>query len=215
MILIKKLSKSYNSVIALDNFSLDIAAGEKLVVRGPSGSGKTTLLRLIAGLEIPDKGEIFLAGERVSSSLNVLPAYKRNIGFVFQRSALWPHMNVKQNIRFVMPRMSGREQSAKLEELLEKSDLLPLAERYPQQLSGGEARRVAVIRALAAEPKILLLDEPLTSLDSDLNIKILDLIQDYSQNTQATTIFVTHIEDEVHRINGRQIFLRHGKLELV
>jgi len=212
MINLYQVTKNYGPVIALDDVSLEISAGETLVIQGPSGSGKTTLLRLIAGLETPTQGQIQIAGEQVSSPSGLTPAYTRGIGFVFQRSALWPHMTVMQNIRFAMSSMS-RPQSAELgEQLLEQMALKELANRYPSQLSGGEARRVALARALAANPNILLLDEPLTSLDPDLKERLLELIRGYVTETKTTLLYVTHIADEAGQVGGRLVHMQAGRV---
>lgn len=212
MIALRQVAKSYGPVTALDDVSLEISSGDTLVIQGPSGSGKTTLLRLIAGLEIPTQGQIHIAGELVSSPSGVTPAYKRGIGFVFQRSALWPHMTVTQNIRFAMSSMSKPQAAERLEQLLEQMALKELAYRYPSQLSGGEARRVALARALAANPNILLLDEPLTSLDPDLKERLLGLIRGHVKTRGATLLYVTHIADEAGQVGGRLVHMQAGRV---
>jgi ABC-type sugar transport system ATPase subunit len=212
MIALLQVTKNYGSVISLDGVSLAVSPGETVVIRGPSGSGKTTLLRLIAGLEIPTQGQIFIAGEQVSSPSGVKPPYKRSIGFVFQRSALWPHMTVMQNIYFVMDRMPKLQAEEHLNQLLEQTALQELANRYPNQLSGGEARRVALARALAANPKILLMDEPLTNLDPDIKEHLLGLIRGYIAKTNTTLLYVTHIADEEGQVGGRVIHLQAGRV---
>ena len=212
MIALRQVTKSYNSVTALDNVSLDISSGETVVIQGPSGSGKTTLLHLIAGLEIPTQGQIHIDRELVSSPSGVTPAYTRGIGFVFQRSALWPHMTVMQNIHFVMNSISKPQAAELLEKLLEQMALKELTNRYPSQLSGGEARRVALARALATNPDILLLDEPLTSLDPDLKERLLRVIHDYAKKTNATLLYVTHLLDEAKQVGGRLIYIQEGRV---
>lgn len=212
MIALHQVTKNYGSVISLDGVSLVVSAGEAVVIRGPSGSGKTTLLRLIAGLEIPTRGQIYIAGEQVSSPSEVMPPYKRSIGFVFQRSALWPHMTVMQNICFVMARMPKLQAEARLNQLLEQTALQGLANRYPYQLSGGEARRVALARALATNPKILLMDEPLINLDADIKEHLLGLIRSYVAKTNTTLLYVTHIADEGGQVGGRVIHLQAGRV---
>ncbi len=212
MIALHKVTKSYGSVTALDNVSLEIFSGETVVIQGPSGSGKTTLLRLIAGLEIPTQGQIHIAGEQVSSPSGVTPAYTRGIGFVFQRSALWPHMTVMQNIHFAMSSLPKPQAEELLNQLLEQMALKELANRYPSQLSGGEARRVALARALAANPNILLLDEPLTSLDPDLKERLLRLIRGCVAKTKTTLLYVTHIADEAGQVGGRLVHMQAGRV---
>jgi len=210
MIAIRRLTKCFGAVKAIDNLTLEIATGETVVIQGPSGSGKTTLLRLIAGLEVPDQGEIHIRGKLVSSPGWVAPPHTRKIGFVFQRSALWPHMTVAQNIRFAMNRK--KDVAFLLRELLQQMVLEDLSNRYPNQLSGGEARRVALARALAAQPKHLLLDEPLTSLDPDLQMRLLQVIQDYVGISNATLLYVTHAINEVQQVSGMLLQLDHGRV---
>ncbi len=212
MISLHHVTKCYGPVNALDDISLEFSPGERVVIQGPSGSGKTTLLRLIAGLETPTRGQIYLAGEQVSSPSSVTPAYTRSIGFVFQRSALWPHMTVMQNIHFVMNGIPKPQAAELLEQLLEQMVLKELANRYPSQLSGGEARRVALARALAADPNILLLDEPLTSLDPDLKERLLRVIHGYAKKTNATLLYVTHLLDEAGQVGGRLIYMQDGRV---
>jgi iron(III) transport system ATP-binding protein len=214
MIDLKHLSRSFGPVRAVDDVSLSIAGGDVVVVQGPSGGGKTTLLRLVAGLELPDAGEILLDGERVSAAGWATAPHTRGIGIVFQRSALWPHMTVAQNVCFAMspdgnPRgrfaRQGRawDTASRLELLLGQTSLAGLAGRYPAQLSGGEARRVALARALAARPQRLLLDEPLTNLDPELKSQLLDTILHHVQETGATLLYVTHDGEEAHQVDVR------------
>ncbi len=212
MITLHQVTKHYGSVMSLDDVSLEISAGEIVVIQGPSGSGKTTLLRLIAGLETPTRGQISIAGEQVSTPSGVTPAHTRGIGLVFQRSALWPHMTVVQNIRFAMHELSIPHTADRLEQLLEDMMLKKLANRYPNQLSGGEARRVALARALSNNPHRLLLDEPLTSLDPEQAARMLDLILNYADIQQATLLYVTHISDEANQVGGRLIRLQTGRV---
>ena len=212
MIRLHNVSKRYGPVTALDDVSLNISPGETVVIQGPSGSGKTTLLRLIAGLEIPTRGQIFLAGSQVSSPEVVTPPHSRGIGFVFQRSALWPHMTVIQNIHFAMPKMSKSQAEQRLEQLLADTSLLDFAHRYPGQLSGGEARRVALARALASGPKILLMDEPLTNLDHDLKRHLSELILRNVADANITLLYVTHNPDEAGQVGGRLVKMQSGKV---
>jgi iron(III) transport system ATP-binding protein len=172
MIQIKGLMKSYPPLCPLRSISLDVVVGERIGIQGPSGSGKTTLLRLIAGFELPDKGEIRIYGRLVSNPSWAVVPFGRGIGMVFQRNALWPHMNVAQNILYAMNGVDRAEKSNRLRQLMDWMDLRELARRYPNRLSGGEARRVALARALAGNPRILLMDEPFSSLDPDLKDQI-------------------------------------------
>jgi len=211
MIRLRNVTKHFGSVIALEDVSLEISSGEQVVIQGPSGSGKSTLLRLIAGLEIPTQGEISINENCVSTPESVASPHTRGIGFVFQRSALWPHMSVAQNILFAMNSLPKEKLSERLNQLLEQMELSQLVSRYPNQLSGGEARRVALARALACDPKILLLDEPLTSLNSELKAQILTVIQDFVQTNNTTLLYVTHLADETQHFCERSIYLHNGR----
>jgi ABC-type Fe3+/spermidine/putrescine transport system ATPase subunit len=212
MIALQSVTKTFGTVTALDDLTFEIPAGQTMVIQGPSGSGKTTLLRLIAGLDLPTHGEIHIDGELSSTQTYATPPYTRGIGMVFQRSALWPHMTVAQNIRFAARTETAPEADAIVTELLEETELVELQGRYPSQLSGGEARRVALARAVAARPKRLLLDEPLTSLDPDLKLRVLAVIKDYATDSAATLIYVTHILDEAQQVGGRFMRLDRGRL---
>lgn len=212
MIAIRHLTKCFGEVKAVNDLSLEISSGEVVVIQGPSGSGKTTLLRLIAGLELPDEGEILMDGELVSSPGWARPPYTRGIGFVFQRSALWPHMTVAQNICFSMNGISREEAASRLSELLERTALKGLSSRYPSQLSGGEARRVALARAIAARPRRLLLDEPLSNLDPELCASMLDLIWQVQAETGVTLIFVSHDPLPAGAVCKRVVVMRGGRV---
>lgn len=212
MIRLNKVSKYFDSTLALEDVSLEISTGEQVVIQGPSGGGKSTLLRLIAGLETPTQGEIYLGAQLASSPESIFPPHTRNIGFVFQRSALWQHMTVAQNIHFAMRNLSKSEEGARLSKLLEEMELTSFMSRYPSQLSGGEARRVAIARALAAEPKILLMDEALTSLNPELKEHILALIQKFVRQKEITLLYVTHLTEEAQQIHGRKIYIQKGKI---
>ena len=163
MIEVRDLGKSFGNVRALNHLGFNVPDSDAVVILGPSGSGKTTLLRLVAGLEIPDHGEIFIDGELASEPGRVLSPHQRGIGFVFQAPALWPHMTVAKNILFGLNGMPKQEASNRLDELLVQTGLTGLEQRYPSQLSSGQARRVALARTLAPKPRCLLMDEPLTN----------------------------------------------------
>jgi iron(III) transport system ATP-binding protein len=212
MIALYEVSKRFGTTHALENISLEISTGEIIILQGPSGSGKTTLLRLLAGLERPDHGEIWLDGARTSCPGWAAPPFSRGIGMVFQRSVLWPHLTVSQNILFAMDGTSLKEKRSHLAALLSQTELADKARRYPAQLSGGEARRVALARALAAAPRRLLLDEPLTNLDPDLKARMLELIISTTRENRSTLVYVTHSEEETKSITGRCIGLNRGRL---
>jgi ABC-type Fe3+/spermidine/putrescine transport system ATPase subunit len=212
MIELRKISKSFGVVSAVDAASMTIEARDVVVVQGPSGSGKTTLLRLIAGLALPDDGEILIDEEVVSTPSGASPPFSRGVGVVFQRSALWPHMTVAQNIRFPILNLPKQAASERVAQLLEAVGLKDLARRYPNQLSGGEARRVALARALAARPQRLLLDEPLTHIDPALKERLLTLIKDQTQEMGATLMYITHDEREAEDVGGRLHRMENGRV---
>jgi ABC-type sulfate/molybdate transport systems ATPase subunit len=212
MIEIRDLVKCFGQVRAVDRVTLQVNGGEAVVVQGPSGGGKTTLLRLLAGLELPDAGEILLDDLVVSSASKAVAPHARGIGMVFQRSALWPHMTVAQNIAFAMNAASAHETGHRLRELLAQVKLEDLAGRFPSQLSGGEARRVALARAIAARPRRLLLDEPLINLDPDLKRHLLQLIRAYAEEVGATLVYVTHSQHEAEQVGGRVIRMERGRI---
>jgi ABC-type Fe3+/spermidine/putrescine transport system ATPase subunit len=213
MIEVKGLTKFFEGVKAVDHVSFNLPAGESVVILGPSGSGKTTLLRLIAGLEIPDEGQVLINGELVSEPGGVLSPHRRGIGFVFQTPALWPHMTVAKNVLFGLNGTPGRDARRRLNELLKEISLTGLEGRYPSQLSSGQARRVALARTLAPRPKCVLMDEPLTNLDPDLKGQLLTFIKKTTGQEGASLLYVTHDADEARVISDRALILREGRLE--
>jgi iron(III) transport system ATP-binding protein len=213
MITLKQVTKSFGEAQIIDRVSLEAMQNTSTVILGPSGTGKTTLLRLIAGLEMPDSGEIYLDGVLSSKPAWVLAPYRRGIGFVFQTSALWPHMTVEQNIMFGLHNLPESEAQHRLKELLEYVSLNGLERRYPHQISGGEARRVALIRTLAPRPKIILMDEPLTNVDPELKARLLSFIKQAVAETKACLIYVTHDATEASLISDRVLILRGGRFE--
>lgn len=212
MIEIHDLSHSYGKRTVLFDISLSIPPGEILVIQGPSGSGKTTLLRLIAGLEYPTMGEILIDGRSASTPERLLPPHQRGIGIVFQRSALWPHMTVAGNLAFVMNGTSKTDKNSRIERLLQLAGLEDVAGCYPSSLSGGEARRVELLRALAVKPVRLLLDEPLTNLDLMLKEQLLKIVLEYAREQPATLLLVTHDRLEAETVGGRIVRLENGRL---
>lgn len=170
-LVVTNVTKRFGSHLAVDSVSLDVAVGDAVVILGPSGCGKTTLLRLIAGLEVPDSGEISLNGATVSGlGRSMVPSHQRGIGFVFQDLALWPHLTVWKNLEFVLGsvKTARAERAARIHQALNLVRIEPLSARYPHELSGGEQQRIALARALVGQPGLLLLDEPLSSLDPEL-----------------------------------------------
>ena len=205
MISVTNLGRRFAGVCALEGVSFQVADGASLAIVGPSGSGKTTLLRLIAGLEVPDEGEVWLDGQLASRSGWCLAPHRRGVGLVFQSSALWPHMTIAQNILFGLRGLPRQEAQGRLRELLVQTGLEGLERRYPHQLSGGQARRVALARTLAPAPKHLLLDEPLTNLDARLREDMLDLILAAATRSGATLLYVTHQREEAARVAQSKI----------
>ena len=212
MIELNDISKTFDSHRAVDRVSLTIPDHAQVVLLGPSGSGKTTLLRLIAGLEIPDTGTITMDGRLMSSPDSLVPPSERSIGFVFQSGALWPHMTVADNIRFALGDLTPAEQQQRTRALMERMGILTLAGRYPDQISGGEARRVALARALAPQPATLLFDEPLTNLDRTLREDLLLLIIESVREAGSRMLYVTHDEYEAERIDGTIIRFDKGTI---
>ena len=212
MIELENISKTFGSHRAVDRVSLIIPDNTQVALLGPSGSGKTTLLRLIAGLEIPDTGTITMDGRLMSSPDCMVPPLERSIGFVFQSGALWPHMTVADNIRFALGNIPSGEQYQRTRSLMERMGILPLAGRYPDQISGGEARRVALARALAPQPATLLFDEPLTNLDRPLREDLLMLIIESVRMAGSCMLYVTHDEYEAEKIAGTIIRFDKGTI---
>ena len=212
MIVLHDLSKRYGAVRALKPASLVLRAGSTTVLQGPSGSGKTTLLRLIAGLERPSTGEIHLGSNLASSPAWLQPPYSRDVGFVFQNPALWPHLTVAQNVAFGLLGLPKREVTQRVGDILATMELDGLGKRYPSQISGGEARRTAIARTLVTRPRRLLLDEPLTHLQDELKLHLLDLILEQVQDQASTLLYVTHSADEARLIGGTLLTLVDGRL---
>jgi iron(III) transport system ATP-binding protein len=202
---------------AVRNLSLDVHTGESVVVVGPSGCGKTTLLRLIAGLERPDGGEIWIDGRRVAGDArNIAPAYERGVGLVFQDLALWPHLSVWQNLAFVVGSMRIRKEhrAAHISDILRVCRIDPvMAHRYPHELSGGEQQRAAVARTLVGSPRVLLLDEPFSNLDPDLRVTLRDELAGLQRKLQLPTIYVTHDREDAAALADRTVVMRDGAIE--
>ena len=208
---VDRVSKSFGERVAMNELSLHIERSERLVLFGPSGCGKTTVLRLLAGLEIPAQGSIRIDGRVVASAgKNLVPPEKRDVGMVFQDLALWPHMTVQQNLMFGLNArgVQKREAEARVQEMLHRVGLERRAEARPHQLSGGEQQRVALARALVSRPSILLMDEPLSSLDDERKRTIAsDLLRLQSQ-LGFTLIYVTHDQIETDLLASRVCRMR-------
>jgi sulfate transport system ATP-binding protein len=205
------VTKSFGPVTALDRASLSIAPGTLTALLGPSGCGKTTLLRAIAGFEPIDAGRILLDG----SDITRVPLRKRNIGFVFQNYALFPHLTVERNIAFSLDvRRAERERSrARVRELLDLVQLPGYEKRYPHELSGGQRQRIALARALAAEPLILLLDEPFAALDANVRRDLRTWLRELHDDIHMTTLLVTHDAEEAMEIADYLVLMQAGRVE--
>jgi putative spermidine/putrescine transport system ATP-binding protein len=212
---IKNVSKAFGAVTVVDDFNLDIAPGELVSFLGPSGCGKTTVLRMVAGFEEPSAGQIVIGDKDVTR----LKPNQRNVGMVFQAYALFPNLTVAQNVAFGL-RIAGMPRAESARRVAEMLDLikLPVAEfgdRYPYQLSGGQQQRIALARALAPSPKLLLLDEPLSALDAKVRVSLREEIRSIQKQLGITTIFVTHDQEEALSISDRIAVMYGGKAEQV
>ena len=212
---VQGLVKRFGGVGAVDGVSFSVKEGEILGLLGPSGCGKTTILRSISGLEEIDEGKIILDGVVVSSPKDKIfvPPEKRRLGFVFQSYALWPHMTVKKNIAYCLKGFSKEEKERRIANSLELVGLSEVGERYPSQLSGGQQQRVALARSISYEPKVLLLDEPLSNLDQKERERVRGELRTLLKRIGITTVFVTHDQEEAFVICDRVILLNRGKIE--
>lgn len=214
---IRDVNKHFGNFHALNGVNLDIPSGELLALLGPSGCGKTTLLRIIAGLETPDSGTIHFSGEDTTDK----HVRERNVGFVFQHYALFRHMTVFENVAFglrIKPRAerpSDRQIAQKVHDLLKLVQLDWLADRYPSQLSGGQRQRIALARALAVEPKVLLLDEPFGALDAKVRKELRRWLRRLHDELHVTSIFVTHDQEEALEVADRVVLMNQGVVEQV
>lgn len=212
---IRNISKQFGSFQALRDVSLDINSGELIALLGPSGCGKTTLLRIIAGLETPDVGTIHFSGEDTTD----VHVRDRGVGFVFQHYALFRHMTVFENVAFglrVKPRNerpSDAQIKKKVTDLLKLVQLDWIADRFPSQLSGGQRQRIALARALAVEPKVLLLDEPFGALDAKVRKELRRWLRRLHDELHVTSIFVTHDQEEALEVADRVVVINQGKIE--
>jgi sulfate/thiosulfate transport system ATP-binding protein len=207
----RNISKRFGDFVALDDVSVEVAAGSLTALLGPSGSGKSTLLRVIAGLEQPDTGSVFIEGKNVTGQA----PQERGIGFVFQHYAAFKHMTVRDNIAFGLsirrrPKTEIRERVAQLLELVQ---LEGLADRYPAQLSGGQRQRMGLARALAVDPSVLLLDEPFGALDARVRTELRDWLRRLHDETHTTTVIVTHDQEEAMEIADEVVVMNRGVIE--
>ena len=212
---LRNVTKRFASHPALDDVTLTVAAGESVVILGPSGCGKTTLLRLIAGLDVPDQGEIWLGNVQAAGPGRSLVApYHRQIGFVFQDLALWPHLTVSGNLQFVLDalKVSRVERRRRIDDALKLVRIDRLGARHPHELSGGEQQRVALARALVGSPRLLLLDEPLSSLDAELRAAMRSELARLQRTLALTTVYVTHDREDATVLADRVIEIRAGRI---
>ena len=214
---VRNLHKRFGQTVVCDNLNLDIPSGELVALLGPSGSGKTSLLRIIAGLEVPDAGSVLFHGEDATHT----DVRQRQVGFVFQHYALFAHMSIFENVAFglqVRPKATRPSESAikaKVMELLKLVQLDWLADRYPHQLSGGQRQRIALARALAVEPKVLLLDEPFGALDAKVRKELRRWLRRLHDEVHVTSVFVTHDQDEAMEVADRIVVMNEGRIEQV
>ncbi len=216
-IALRGIGKRFGKFVALDNVNLDVGTGELVALLGPSGSGKTTLLRIIAGLDTQDTGTVAFHGEDASA----LHARERQVGFVFQHYALFAHLTIFENVAFglrVRPRgqrPAEADIAKKVHALLELVQLGGLAHRYPHQLSGGQRQRIALARALAVEPRVLLLDEPFGALDAKVRQELRRWLRHLHDEVHVTSVFVTHDQEEALEVADRVVVMNRGRIEQV
>ncbi|HEX7311864.1 MAG TPA: TOBE-like domain-containing protein [Gaiellaceae bacterium] len=213
MISARNVTKRFGEFVALDDVSVDVPSGALMALLGPSGSGKSTLLRVIAGLEKPDAGDVFISGREATQ----LRPQQRGVGFVFQHYAPFKHMTVADNVAFglTVRRRPKAEIRDRVHELLELVQLEGLGKRYPAQLSGGQRQRMALARALAVEPEVLLLDEPFGALDARVRQELREWLRRLHDEVHVTTVFVTHDQEEAMQIADHIVLVNHGRVEQI
>ena len=213
MIEARNVTKRFGEFVALEDVSVQVASGSLTALLGPSGSGKSTLLRVIAGLERPDAGEVFISGKEATA----LAPQKRGVGFVFQHYAPFKHMTVWANVAFglTIRRRPRQEIRARVDQLLELVQLQGLGKRYPAQLSGGQRQRMALARALAVEPEVLLLDEPFGALDARVRKELRAWLRRLHDEVHVTTVFVTHDQEEAMDVADQIVLMNSGRVEQV
>ncbi|MCP4253528.1 MAG: ABC transporter ATP-binding protein [Candidatus Scalindua sp.] len=213
---IENVSKAYSKTPVIKEMSLDIEKGERIVILGPSGCGKTTLLRMIAGFIHPDKGKLIIEGKTVADNGKcVIEPERRQVGMVFQDLALWPHMTSYKNIEFGLKakKVTKAEIRERIDTIFEKVQMVPFKNAYPGDLSGGQQQRIALARALVTRPKILLMDEPLSSLDADLRDVLMREILRLQEELAITMIYVTHDREEAFSLATRVVVMKEGEIQ--
>ena len=206
---------SFGNHQVLNNLHMDLYPGEILSILGPSGCGKTTLLRIIAGLENPSRGTIYLKNQKIFDESTNLEASKRNIGMIFQDYALFPHLSVEKNILFGISHLNSKIQAENLERVQKLTRLDGLLKRYPHELSGGQQQRVAIARTLATRPNVLLMDEPFSNLDASLRLTVRMEIEEILRESDTATIFVTHDREEAFSIADRVAVMTGGSIKQI
>ena len=212
-IVVENVSKRFGDFVALNGVSLSVRDGSLTALLGPSGGGKSTLLRVIAGLEQPDSGRVLIGGEDATPK----PPQRRDVGFVFQHYAAFKHMTVAKNVAFglTIRKRPKDEIDARVKELLELVHLDGFAHRYPSQLSGGQRQRMALARALAVQPRVLLLDEPFGALDARVRAELRAWLRRLHDEMHVTSVFVTHDQEEAMELADRIVLMNHGRIEQV
>jgi sulfate transport system ATP-binding protein len=214
---VHNISKRFGDFVALDDVSLEIPTGSLTALLGPSGGGKSTLLRIIAGLEQPDSGSVLIDGHDSTS----LPPQRRNVGFVFQHYAAFKHMTVRKNVAFGLDirkrasKTTKQQIDARVDELLDLVHLRQFADRYPAQLSGGQRQRMALARALAVQPNVMLLDEPFGALDAKVRKELRDWLRRLHDEVHVTTVFVTHDQEEAMEVADEIVVINDGVVEQI
>lgn len=206
-IIASNICKSFQDQRVLNGVSFVVPRGGRVVLAGPSGAGKSTILRIIAGLILPDDGQVYLGGELVSTSTWAMEPRRRQMGFVFQSPTLWPHMTVMENTLFGLSQLAKEEALEHAAALLAKARISHIAGKYPDQISGGEAKRAALVRSIAPCPRYLLVDEPLSNLDDETKARLLEFTLAMVEEYSMTLVYVTHDTNEGKRVDGKIVHI--------
>ena len=215
---LKNVSKAYNSHLVVKDFSLEVEKGERVAILGHSGCGKTTILRLLAGFIAPESGSISIGGEVVASDGKIIKEpEKRNIGMVFQDLALWPHLTVKGNLEFGLKakKIPTEERAQRIKDILKRIQMEKYINTWPSELSGGQQQRIALARALILFPEVLLMDEPLSNLDLELNIQLRNEITKLHKELCFSLIYVTHDREEAYEVAERIVVMQDGQMRSI